>query len=172
MNIEFQSANQDQVAAIWTILQEAIARRKADGSTQWQDGYPNPNVIQSDIDKKAAYVVLVDGCVVGYTALLVNDEPAYADLQGEWLTTGDFIVFHRVAISERYLGRGLAKKLLLFIEEYAVAHKIYSIKADTNFDNHAMMSIFDTLGYRYCGEVYFRGTPRKAYEKVLAPSKE
>jgi hypothetical protein len=27
------------------ILQQAIARRKADGSNQWQDGYPNPEVI-------------------------------------------------------------------------------------------------------------------------------
>jgi hypothetical protein len=30
---------------IWIILQQAIARRKADGSNQWQDGYPNPEVI-------------------------------------------------------------------------------------------------------------------------------
>jgi hypothetical protein len=32
-------------------FQQAIARRKADGSNQWQDGYPNPEVILNDITK-------------------------------------------------------------------------------------------------------------------------
>jgi hypothetical protein len=36
------------------ILQQAIARRKADGSNQWQDGYPNPEVILNDITKMLA----------------------------------------------------------------------------------------------------------------------
>jgi hypothetical protein len=27
--------------------------RKEDGGNQWQDGYPNPDVIQNDIDQNA-----------------------------------------------------------------------------------------------------------------------
>ena len=103
--------------------------------------------------------------ILGYTAVLVNDEPEYAHIQGKWLTNGDFVVFHRVAISETYLGKGLARKILTFIEEYALSNHIYSIKADTNFDNLAMIKIFEKSGYVYCGEVYFRGSPRKAFEK-------
>jgi hypothetical protein len=38
---------------------------------------------------------------------------------------------------------------------------------DTNFDNLPMLNIFEKLGYTYCGEVYFRGSARRAYEKVL-----
>jgi hypothetical protein len=33
------------------ILQQAIARRKADGSNQWQMVIPNPEVILNDITK-------------------------------------------------------------------------------------------------------------------------
>jgi hypothetical protein len=29
------------------------------------------------------------------------------------------------------------------------------------------MGIFEKLEYGYCGEVHFRGSARKAYEKVL-----
>jgi GNAT superfamily N-acetyltransferase len=112
--------------------------------------------------------VLTDGdTIVGYTAILINDEPAYADIQGKWLTEGDFIVYHRVAISEDYVGRGLSKKILEAIEEYALDNKIYSVRADTNHDNAAMLRIFDKQDYVYCGEVFFRGSPRKAFEKVL-----
>ena len=57
--------------------------------------------------------------------------------------------------------------MLLHIEHFARQHNIYSVKADTNFDNTGMLHIFEKLGYTYCGEVTFRGTPRKAFEKVL-----
>ncbi|MDI5894966.1 GNAT family N-acetyltransferase [Flavobacterium algoritolerans] len=168
MNYHFRKAELSEIAPIWEILQQAIQRRKEDGSNQWQDGYPNPEVIQKDIEKEEAFV-LVDGeTIIGYSAVLINDEPAYEKIEGNWLTNGDFVVLHRVAISEKYLGKGLAKMILKCIEEFAVNNNIYSIKADTNFDNIAMMKIFESSGYTYCGEVYFRGSPRKAYEKVLA----
>ncbi|MDI6046037.1 GNAT family N-acetyltransferase [Flavobacterium yafengii] len=167
MNYHFRKAELSEIASIWEILQQAIQRRKEDGSNQWQDGYPNPEVIQKDIEKREGFV-LVDGeTIIGYSAVLINDEPAYEKIEGKWLTNGDFVVLHRVAISEKYLGKGLAKMILKYIEEFAVSNNIYSVKADTNFDNIAMMKIFESSGYTYCGEVYFRGSSRKAYEKVL-----
>mgnify|MGYP000093985926 CR=1 FL=1 len=57
--------------------------------------------------------------------------------------------------------------MMQFIEEYALSNNIYSIKADTNHDNIPMLSIFKKLGYTLCGTVYFRNSPRKAFEKVL-----
>jgi hypothetical protein len=30
-----------------------------------------------------------------------------------------------------------------------------------------MLKIFERMNFSYCGEVYFRGSPRKAFEKVL-----
>jgi GNAT superfamily N-acetyltransferase len=98
---------------------------------------------------------------------MINDEPEYAHIKGKWLSNDDFVVFHRVAISDKYSGRGLGKKILQFIEEFAMKNHIYSIKADTNFDNIAMTKIFLYAGYEFCGEVYFRGSPRNAYEKLL-----
>ncbi len=45
MNYQFRKALSEEIPEIWMILQAAIQRRKEDGSTQWQDGYPNPYVI-------------------------------------------------------------------------------------------------------------------------------
>ena len=167
MTYHFRKASTSEIPQIWIILQQAIARRKKDGSNQWQDGYPNPEVIKNDIDKNAGFVLTEGDTIIGYSALLINDEPAYEKIEGKWLTNGDFIVFHRVAISETHLGKGLAKKLLGFIEEFAISNDIYSVKADTNFDNFAMIAIFEKMGYSYCGEVHFRGSARKAYEKAI-----
>lgn len=163
----FRKAKPLEWQQVWAIIQYAIARRKADGSNQWQDGYPNPEVLRNDIEKDAGFVLADGEKIAGYCAIMINDEPAYEAIEGKWLTSGNFVVFHRVAVSKDYLGKGLARELLKHIEAFALKNGIYSIKADTNYDNPAMLRIFESMGYIYCGEVYFRGSPRRAYEKVL-----
>ena len=166
-NYQFRKAILTEIPAIWEILKEAIQRRKEEGSNQWQDGYPNPEVIQKDIENGQGFVLTDQETIVGYTAVLINDEPEYEKIIGKWQTHADFVVYHRVAIAPNYLGKGLAKKMLTCIEEFAIENNIYSVKADTNFDNKPMLALFEKLGYKYCGEVYFRGSARRAYEKVL-----
>lgn len=170
MDYTFRKANIADLPRIWEILEGAIQRRKQDGSDQWQDGYPNPTVIRNDIDQGVAYVLADGEAIAAYCALLINDEPAYAAIEGGWLTDGDFVVYHRVAVSEKHLGKGLAQQLLKHVEKFAHQHRIPSVRADTNFDNPAMLRLFEKLGYHYCGEVTFRGMPRKAFEKVLTNS--
>ena len=167
MHLQFRKATLQEISQIWEILQKAIQRKKEDGSNQWQEGYPNPEVIKTDIEKEAGFVLIEGENLVGYCAVLINDEPAYAGIEGKWLSNEDFVVVHRIAIAQDYLGKGLAKEMMKFVEEFAIKNNIYSVKADTNFDNLAMMRSFEKAGYVYCGEVFFRGSARRAYEKVL-----
>ena len=74
---------------------------------------------------------------------------------------------HRLAISDDYIGKGLAQKMMLYTEDFALQQNIFSVKVDTNFDNIPMLKIFEKLGYTYCGEVTFRAGIRKAFEKKL-----
>lgn len=168
MEYTFRKAEIADLKLIWDILEQAILRRKADGSKQWQDGYPNPDVIQKDIERGAGFVLTDRDMVIGYVSIVVNDEPAYAKIEGEWLSNGDFVVAHRIAIAENYIGKGLAKRILGSVEDFAIGKQISSVKVDTNFDNIAMIRTFEKQGYVYCGEVFFRGSARRAYEKVLS----
>ncbi len=168
MDHQFRKATRTELPAIWEILEQGIRRRKAEGSNQWQDGYPNPEVVGRDIERGVGYVLMMDDEVAGYSAILINDEPAYFAIEGQWLSDGDFVVYHRVGVSEKLLGKGVARKMLEGIEEYARSQGIRSVRADTNHDNGPMLHLFDKLGYTYCGEVYFRGSARRAYEKLIA----
>ncbi len=156
-----------EVPQIWEIIQYAIAQRKADGSQQWQDGYPNENSIRNDIDKGYAYVLEENNTILLYAAILFDKEPAYDSIEGKWLTEGDYMVLHRVAASPLAKGKGIATQFFQMVEEVCVKNNVFSIKVDTNFDNVPMLKIMDKLGYTYCGEVYFRGSARKAFEKVM-----
>ncbi|KMQ59844.1 GCN5 family acetyltransferase [Chryseobacterium sp. BLS98] len=152
---------------IWGIIQQSIERRKQDGSTQWQNGYPNLGTVESDIAKGFGYVLTVDGEIAVYAALILNDEPAYSTIEGAWLSDGEFVVVHRVAVDEKFAGQGLVKKLFDHIEDFTKSHGIQSIKVDTNYDNLAMLKILESKGYSYCGEVLLAGGMRKAYEKII-----
>lgn len=156
-----------EVPAIWEILQQAIARRKQDGSDQWQDGYPNEQSIHNDLANGSAYVLTDQDQIIAYAAIIFDIEPAYTDIQGTWLTNDRYVVIHRVATSDEVIGKGIATHLFRLIEDIALDSKVYSIKVDTNFDNIPMLKILAKLDYVYCGEVFFRGAARKAFEKVL-----
>src|SRR5690606_33735614 len=102
----------------------------------------------NDIAKEIGFV-LVDGeTIIGYCAALINDEPEYAKIIGKWLTNDDFVVIHRIAIDENYLGTGLSGKIIEFVENIDTEQNIFSVKVDTNFDNLAMMKIFEKRGYQ------------------------
>ena len=165
--IEFRQATPEDASAIWEILQQAIRRRKEDGSTQWQNGYPNEQTVESDIQREIAHVATLNGKVVASAALVFNDEPTYDVIDGAWLTQGDFLVVHRIAVSDEVAGKGVAKKFFTYFEEFAKENQVFSIKIDTNFDNLAMLSILEKWGYTYCGEIQVSDGARKAFEKVM-----
>lgn len=156
-----------EASVIWEILQQAIEQRRKDGSQQWQSGYPNEQTVQYDIENGYAYVLVDENTVIAYAAIIFGIEPAYNEIEGKWLTEGDYVVVHRVATSNAVKGKGIATKLFQMLEDLSVSHQVYSIKVDTNFDNIPMMRILDKLNYTYCGEIFFKGASRRAYEKVL-----
>ncbi|MCQ4034912.1 GNAT family N-acetyltransferase [Kaistella montana] len=166
-NYSLRKATTADQQDIWKILQQAIERRKQDGSSQWQNGYPNLETVQSDIENNYGYLLEIDGKIAAYAAIIFDIEPAYEEIEGNWLSNEPYVVIHRVAVSNEFAGKGVATHFFEEIEKIAKAQQVFSIKVDTNFDNISMLKILEKLGYTYCGEVYFRGSARKAFEKII-----
>jgi GNAT superfamily N-acetyltransferase len=160
-------AKPEDKSTIWEILQEAIEQRRKDGSDQWQNGYPNEQTVITDIQNGYGYVLVDKDVIIAYAAIIFGVEPAYNDIQGKWLSNGDYAVVHRVATAEALKRNGMGAKLFLLIEALCEEKNIFSIKVDTNFDNVPMLRILDKLNYTYCGEIFFSGAARKAFEKLL-----
>ena len=162
-----RKAEVSDTSVIWNILKEAIEQRKQEGSRQWQDGYPNEQTVDDDIEKGYAYVLVDANVVVAYVAIIFDGEPAYDSIEGKWLTHGDYAAIHRVATSNAAKGKGVATRLLQLLEPFCLERKVHSIKLDTNFDNIPMLKLLNKLNYTYCGEIFFKGASRMAYEKVI-----
>lgn len=152
---------------VWRILQQAILRRKDDGSNQWQSGYPNLETVKSDIEKGNSYSLCLNDQIIAIAAIIFNYEPTYESIDGKWLSDGDFMVIHRVAVTDEVAGKGIATKFFQMMENFAMENKVFSIKIDTNHDNFAMLRILEKLNYIYCGEIQVYDGTRKAFQKLL-----
>ncbi len=162
-----RKAEDSDIQVIWKIIQQAIERRKKDGSEQWQNGYPNKESIKDDIENGVGFVYEQEENIVAYAAIIFDIEAAYEIIEGKWKSSGKYAVVHRVAVSNDFAGKGIATALFLEIENLVKSQNYFVIKVDTNFDNVPLLKILEKLKYEYCGKVYFRGSERKAFEKIL-----
>lgn len=165
---KLRPANERDAPIIWDILQGAIEQRRLEGSDQWQNGYPSEQTVRDDIAKSVAYVLMENDAVIACAAIILNGEPAYDAIDGEWLTDGRYATVHRVARTRDVKSRGVATTFLKLIEDLCIELGVPSIRLDTNFDNLAMLKILENLSYRYCGEIFYEGASRRAYEKILS----
>lgn len=172
----FRRARPDDAARIMEIIRQAQAQMRALGSLQWQDGYPAPADIGNDIAHGYGYVLDrpapaadadAPGTVIAYGAVVFDGEPAYDVLEGAWLTGGEYVVLHRLAVADGEKGRGIATEFMRRTEALAQTQGVGSFRVDTNFDNRYMLHMLERLGFAYCGKICYRSGERLAFEKPL-----
>ena len=69
-----------------------------------------------------------ENIILGYAAVIFEIEPAYEIIEGNWLSDQEYAVIHRVAVSEEYIGFGLATKIFQEIEKIAILNSFYYFK--------------------------------------------
>lgn len=163
----FREARLSDVVAIGRIFQDAVARMISEGKKQWNEIYPTEEHAIADIRHHNGYVLECDGEVEAYGAVIFTGEPAYEKLRGEWLADTPYVVVHRLAVSSKAQGRGLACRFFSAVEHLAVSKGIGSFRVDTNFDNERMLCLLDKCGFEYCGDITYECGDRRAFEKLI-----
>lgn len=83
--MEIRLAFPNEVDAIMQVMEDAKKCLADAGSDQWQNGYPNADVIIDDIISGQAYVALEEGELLAYAAVTKSSEEAYeAIYEGNW----------------------------------------------------------------------------------------
>lgn len=194
-NLIFRQARPADAERILEIIRQAQAQMRALGSLQWQDGYPARADIDNDIACGYGYVFEKSGAaaepaaagtqlesetgaapgteeapgsVIAYGAVVFDGEPAYGAIDGAWLTGGDYVVLHRLAVADGEKGRGVAAEFMRRTEALARGRGAGSFRVDTNFDNRYMLRMLERLGFAYCGRIVYESGERLAFEKPFA----
>ncbi len=168
--VEIKRASYDNLEGIMSVIEsgrEYLAKQNID---QWQDNYPNIEVIKNDLDNVEAYILADGDNVAGYFTFCAPPEPQYEVIDdGKWLNdTDNYASMHHVVISSAYRGKGLAHKIYRFCENRARECGYLSLRVDTHSDNKIMRHTAEKNGFAFCGTVYYYGILKRiAFEKLL-----
>ena len=167
--MKFRKTTKKDIESIMKIIEEAKGYFKENKINQWQDGYPNANVIEEDIKNGCSYVLLKDNSVIGTSVIDFSTEETYNKIyQGGWLTNKEYAVIHRIAIDNSYKGLGIASEIIKNAEKLCIKKGIGSIKVDTHRDNISMQKLLKKNGFAYCGIIYLEDkSVRVAFEKII-----
>lgn len=153
------------------IFNGAKADLKSRGVDQWQDGYPNRDIIEADIKNGVSYVSEHGGIIAASAVISFEKEKCYEALTGgRWLRPCDknYAVIHRIAASPGEKRTGAASELLDYAVSLCRKNKAGSIKIDTHRDNKVMRQWLEKHGFIYCGLVKLEdGGERIAFEKII-----
>lgn len=163
----FRKATVDDIDAVMEIVADAQHSLASRGIDQWQEGYPTRPVIENDVAQGVGEVVVVDDVVAAYVCLVVNGEPSYADIDGQWLDEGDYVVVHRVCVRRSHVRQGIATAIMRHAIEFALANGVCDLKIDTHKDNSYMLDLMAKFHFIYCGIIHYSHGDRVAYELRL-----
>lgn len=166
--IELKLGNIDDLNFAMEFINQAKKYLKSQCIDQWQKGYPDEISIKNDLENQKGYFLSCDSNFIGYLCIDFDGEPAYDNLNGEWLNKNQkYVVVHRMAISNDYRGKGIASIAFNLVEELAKSKGVFSFKVDTDEDNSKMKHILSKNGFQYCGTIWFDNSVKIAYEKIL-----
>ena len=170
--MEFSIAQHHHLEEICRITVEAKAQLKEMGLDQWQKGYPSREIWSNDISNQNAWVALENDIVLGVFAFQTSPDPSYYEINGSWLTNTPYASMHRVCVSNRAKGQGIAGKLFEYGFEMARRQGFKSMRIDTHPDNTPMKKALHKAGFIHCGSIILKGgcedgDLRIAYEKIL-----
>ena len=170
--MKFLNATKEDLAQTLQIIAEAQAYLATLHIEQWQNGYPNEKIILNDLENNESFVVRSEDSIQIATAMFsTRTEPTYSTIEGQWLTNENAVygVIHRMAVSEKNRGTGIAKFIFNQCEGLLKQNKIKSMRIDTHQDNTGMQGLLKNLGYHFCGVIYLENHDKRlAYEKLIS----
>ncbi|WP_429375524.1 GNAT family N-acetyltransferase [Paenibacillus sp. DS2015] len=157
------------IHTIFEIFQECRFDLDAQGIKQWDDIYPNKEVIEEDIQNQSIFILKHDEEIAGVVSYDEMEIEEYKSV--DWKhKDGRNIVIHRLSIRPKYQGQGIAKKLIQFVHGKSRQELYTSVRLDVYSDNQRAIDFYKKLGYELRGEVWFprRSLPFYCMEKNLS----
>jgi len=156
------------IPAIKAVFRACVAHMESQEIMQWHEDYPAIENICQDIERGELYYIGEENEVWATITLNEEQDPQYQDIVWN-CTEGKILVVHRLATHPLKQGRGLARQLMVFAEEYARANDYAAIRLDAYKANPSSQRFYHKMGYVQTGCVQFDYQEFRctAFEKVL-----
>ena len=159
----------ENIDSIMEIVAKCTQHMIYKGIFQWNDNYPARETFLKDIEDENLYVIFKKDKIIGCVSFCNKMDEFYEKV--EWISDSKNNVYvHRLAITPIEQGNGYSKILMNYIEKESKIRNVDSIRLDTFSVNEKNNKLYEGLGYKKLGQIYFRKQsdyPFNCYEKLL-----
>ena len=160
----FRLARIAEADAILALYREAAAFGKDNGSSVWDDEYPNREILDDDLAHGRLFVLEDGGAIMAAISMLEDDDIEHDDLA--W-TDARYCVPVRLCVSPKLQGQGLGERMMRLLAAHAKAEGYLATRHMAAVGNLAALRLYERMGYRRMGPVAIYGGQYYAYEYLL-----
>jgi GNAT superfamily N-acetyltransferase len=151
---------------IMILIRKAIAEMELLQIFQWDELYPDQEKIRTDLLNQTLFGWTENSSLCAIVVLDTIQSPLYAQIN--WRNNDSTpLVIHRLCVDPEHQRKGIAKKMILFAEEYARLHHFKSIRLDAFIQNPFSEKLYRGLHYEERGIVTFRKGNFYCFEKSI-----
>ena len=153
---------------IMLMYKSCVAGMIANGIDQWDESYPNTEIITGDLIAQTYFVAIENDIIIAGINIDQNQDDTYLAL--DWKDKkNQFLVVHRLAVKVEFWNDGIGKSLMLFTENLVTEKGLNSIRLDTYSGNPKAMEFYRRLGYIELGTIDLKPNKDKyhCFEKII-----
>ena len=162
----YSKANTNQINEVFSVFSAAIINMEKQEIHQWDEIYPDKEIIAEDIARNQMYIGKIDNKIAVCFVLSEEFDEEYKNGKWQW-PDARFCVIHRLCVSPDFQNRGIAAETLKYIENLCKSQGYDSIRLDCFTENPYSRKLYEKAGYSVVGYADWRKGRFELREKRL-----
>lgn len=149
-----RKATTRDIDAILDITKACAKHMISQNILQWNAHYPNRAAFNKDLDRQELYVLDIEDTILGCVVISTLMDGEYIPIK--WLTpNSNNIYIHRLAVHPDHQGKGFAKQMMTYAEDFGKKNTYTSVRLDTFSQNKKNQHLYESRGYKKLGQIFF-----------------
>ena len=166
MEYRFRKAEMQDLEEVVSLYHAAIADMEDRRIYQWDEIYPNEEIIKEDINNSEMQLLTKEERIIA--CVVINEEQDEEYQGASWkYTEGMIAVIHRLCVHPNEQGCGVGKRILKLTEKLMKDRGYRNIRLDVFSENPYANRLYQSMDYRFVGNVHFRKGLFYLFEKKL-----
>lgn len=166
LSLIYSKAKTEDIEKVFSIFSAAIKHMEEQEIHQWDEIYPDLQIISEDISKNQMYIGKKDGKPAVCFVLSEECDEEYKNGKWQW-PDARFCVIHRLCVSPDFQNQGIAGETLNYIEKLCKSQGYDSIRLDCFIENPYSRKLYDKAGYSVVGYADWRKGRFELREKKI-----
>jgi ribosomal protein S18 acetylase RimI-like enzyme len=168
--MQIERAALSAALGVMQVITLCVAHMRAQGIYQWDEIYPNLQVVEEGARSGSLFVIRQEGGCVASVCLNELQPEQYRSLPWR-CTQGRALVIHRLCVHPEWQRRGAGRHLMDFTESFAREHGFSGLRLDCYTGNPRALALYERRGYQRVVQASFprRELPFDCFEKMIMP---